>query len=124
MSRHPKADLYRKDREAGLTYQQIGDKYGVTAQAVANVCSKTDGDQFRGWTKRQCIYPNLRRWLNENRVNMAEFLRRLDLIPTNGMQDRYRSYFRGMTYPKKQQIDRMLAVTGLTYEKLWEVEEN
>lgn len=119
---HPKADLYIAEREKGMTYQQIADKYGISRQAVAECCGKHSPGHFKGFSKESCIYPNLRRWLNENKVNRAEFLRRLGLVYGTNSSDRLTRYFRGIGYPPKQTIDKMLEVTGLTYEELWEVE--
>lgn len=124
MGKHPNADLYRAERAKGLTYREIGQKYGVSGQRVAQVCGKADGRNFRAWTKETCIYPNLRNWLNENKVSMNEFVRRNGIEVAGNTTARYRSYFKGHTYPNKEAIDRMLKATGLTYEQLWEVDDN
>ena len=123
MSRHPKAELYRKHREAGETYAQIAKRYGVSSQAVAAACARGQSGRFRAWTKEQCIYPNLRQWLNENQIGMTGLLCRLDILPTDSARGRYESYLKGRTYPQKKNIDRMLQVTGMTYEQLWMEDE-
>lgn len=123
MSRHPKADIYRREREKGLTYRQIAEKYGVSFQCVASCCGKQNDAFFRAWTEDRCIWPNLRNWLNENRVTLKEFVRRMGDIPSSNVGCRVRGYFRGECYPQKGTIDKMLQVTGLTYEQLWAREE-
>ena len=123
MSKHPKADLYRAEREKGMTYAEIAKKYGVSRQAVQFACCKSDDSKFRGWTEERCIYPNLRKWLNDNRVSLFEFIRRMDLVPCYKTSGRFGCYFKGRCYPRKDVIDKMLEVTGLTYEQLWEVDD-
>lgn len=124
MRKHPRADLYRAERLKGLTYLEIANKYGVSFQAVASSCGSQKDGSFKAWTKERCIYPNLRNWLNENKVSMKEFVRRMDCIPSGNVEGMFREYFNGKYYPKKGTIDKMLKVTGLTYEELWATEED
>lgn len=123
MSRHPRADAYRKDRELGMTFQQIADKYGVSRQTVAEATCR-QGYQFRHFTKERCVYPFLRRWLNENKVSVSEFTRRMGLAGSSNSRNIYSNYFKGKQYPSKQVIDGILKVTGLTYEKLFYREDD
>lgn len=117
-----KAAVYMADREQGLSYRQIAAKHGVSYQAVAQACSKYSPGHFRPFTAEQVVYPNLRRWLNENKVSRGEFIRRMGLLPEGPNFDRVRNWFSGRCYPIKKVIDKMLEVTGLTYEQLWETE--
>lgn len=120
---HPRADLYREEYAKGMTYAEIARKYGVSRQAVQMACGKQDVSKFRPWTEDRCIYPNLRKWLNDNRVSLFEFVRRMEAIPSGHITYRYSCYFKGGIYPQKRTIDKMLEVTGLTYEQMWEVED-
>lgn len=122
MNEQRRADLYRKARAEGKTYAQIAEEYGVSAQAIAAACGRSNPASFRCWTPERCIYPNLRKWLNDNRVSLSEFIRRMDLEVGGTTTGRFSEYFRGVCYPTKKVIDGMLRVTGLTYEQLWEVE--
>lgn len=114
--------MYRADREKGLTYQAIADKYGVSRQAVQQVCAKNCDAKFRGWDSSKCVYPNVRKWLNDNRITMSEFIRRMELETEATTHMRFGAYFRGMANPMKQTIDKLLCVTGLTYEQFFETE--
>ena len=124
MSRHPKADLYRADRREGMTIREIADKYGVSKQAVAQACGSHNVSFFRKFDEERCVYPYLRKWLNENKVSVKEFLRRCGLTSSGTISKRYAMYFRGKVYPTKLVIDQMLAVTGLTYEDMFYREED
>lgn len=123
MSRHPKADLYMAEREKGKTYREIAQMYGVTYQAVAIAVGKADPERFCPFGEDQVVYPKLRAWLNRNRVSKKEFILRMGNIPGGTNNANLDSWFRGKTYPAKQNIDKMLVVTGLTYEELFYREE-
>ena len=110
-------------RDRGLTYRQIAEKLGVSNQYVSMVCGKSDPAHFQ-YVNDSCIYPNLRDWMNKNKVSRKEFLRRMGLTGNPGNYERLASYMRGESYPRKPYIDKMLAVTGLKYEKLFYTEGN
>lgn len=114
-----KAEIYRMERENGLSYQQIADKYGVSKQAVHQVCSKYTPARFRYWTQKMCIYVNLRNWLNDNKITKSELIRRLGYETLQETYARVGRYLRGGIYPPKRTIDKFIEVTGLTYEELW-----
>ena len=118
-----KYELYRQEREKGLTYRQIADKYGCSYQNVAQACAKTQKHRFRLWTAHSCIYPNVRTWLNENHILKRELLDRLEWEKCGANYSKVGRYLRGVCYPKKQIIDKLLSATGLTYEKFFETEK-
>lgn len=117
-----KQELMRADRAQGMTYKQISEKYGVSKQRVQQLVG---GDTkhaiccFRGITEKDCIYPNLRKWMNDNKISKAELCRRMYGTSHPQCQDRLRVYLKGLTNPTKLNIDRLIKVTGLTYEELF-----
>ena len=108
-------------REQGLTYQKIAEQFGVSKQYVAQVCGKRDPAHF-AYVSDKCIYPNLRDWMNKNKVSRMEFVRRMGLTTNAENCNNLSSYINGKTHPRKQYIDKMLKVTGLTYEEMFCVE--
>lgn len=110
-----------KDREAGMTYQQIADKHGVSHQYVGMVVGKYDPKHFRFVTKEGCIYPNLREWMNENKISASELVRRLHLEPVPENIRRLQRVMRGEN-ARKDYIDRLIEATGMRYEKLFKME--
>ena len=108
-------------REQGMTYQQIADHFGITYQAVAQTLSKYEPSRFRYVTENGCVYPNIRNWMNRNKVTKSEFVRRLGLCNCYDNKARLASYLRGECDPSKSTIDKILAVTGMTYEEAFEV---
>ena len=122
MSRHPKSDLYIAARDMGMTHAEIAKKYGVSRQTVSQACARHCPGHFKPYTADEVVYPNLRRWLNENKVGRSEFARRLGNVSTGTSYQLVCDWFRGKNYPIKKSIDKILSVTGLTYEELWEVD--
>jgi hypothetical protein len=62
--------------------------------------------------------------MNDNKVTRREFLRRMGLVTHNTNYERFNNILRGEGDPQKHYIDKMLEVTGLTYEVLFEVKQN
>lgn len=120
---HPRAELYMQERKQGKTFYQIAEKYGVSKQAVAAACAIHALGHFKPYTEAEVVYPKLRKWLNDNEVTRSEFARRMGLVPYAKNCYRVSVYFRGMNYPLKETIDKMLEVTGLTYEEMFSLED-
>lgn len=115
-----KYELYRAEREQGLTYREIAEKYGVSRQNVAQACGKQQTNWFRPYSDSDVVYPNLRRWLNENRVSRMEMLRRLGHGYGASYSPRLKEWLAGSDRISKHSIDNLMRVTGLTYEELFE----
>lgn len=118
-----KADLYLADRASGMKYREIAEKYGVSYQSIAQVCAQAG---VPGHTKpfncEEVVYPELRKWMNENMVNRAELGRRLGQLPSPYTRKKVNDWLRGKVFPKKNEIDRLIEVTGLNYERLFSTE--
>ena len=118
-----RSDLYVADRNAGMRYAEIAEKYGVSYQCVAQVCSRRGVGHFKPYTTTECVYPNLRKWLNENKVSRYEFGRRLGMHQSASTCTRVGEYLRGRAYPRKDTIDKFIGVTGIPYEHLFAKDE-
>ena len=117
MSRHPKADLYRAERENGLTYVEIAEKYGVSKQCVHQACGKHSPSRFR--YNNSCIYLGLRRWMNDNKISIGELLRRMDMVVHTSNYQSIQQKLLGRTEMKMSDIDKLIEITGMTYEELF-----
>lgn len=108
------------DRDSGMTYQQIADKYGVSKQYVGIVCGKANTKAFQVIKEDGCIYPNLRNWMNKNKVSRGELIRMMGATYAHQtFTMKLSGYMRGESEPKKGYIDNLLRVTGMTYEELF-----
>jgi transcriptional regulator with XRE-family HTH domain len=107
------------DRDAGMTYKQIAEKHGCSVQYVGRVVGKYNPKNFHAVTETGCIYPNLIKWMNDNKISASELVRRMYLEPLPDNINRLRNVMRGHSNPRKDYIDRMMAATGMTYQKLF-----
>lgn len=113
-----KKDQIRALRKQGLTYRKIAEQFGCSYQYVAQVCGRKCDYRF-STIKDTCIYPNLRKWMNDNRISRAEFVRRMGLMPETCNISRFGNVLLGKHYPRKPYIDLMIKVTGMPYEVLF-----
>lgn len=111
-------------REQGLSYTEIARRLGISKQAVQQGLASRDVRYFQFVTEKGCIYPNIRKWMNDNRISVSEIARRMGLIPHSSTCERIRGYLTGANDPNKFTIDRILAITNLTYEQAFYREEN
>lgn len=102
----------------GMSYQKIADKYGLSHQRVQQIIGSSNEKLFRGFTKERCIYSGLRKWLNDNKVSACELTRRLydNSNPVNTARTIKR--LNGTNELTKTYIDKLLKITGLTYEEM------
>jgi hypothetical protein len=115
-----KYEIYRAERKKGMKYREIAEKHGCSYQNVAQACSVMDENHFRLLSEDDVVYPNLRRWMNENKVNRTEFSRRLGRGYPSNNHGAVSTWLSGKCFPQKRTIDKIIEMTGLTYEELWE----
>ena len=112
--------IYRAERKKGRTYQDIANEYGVSRQMVYQACSPFETLRFRIIKPEDCVYVNIRNWLNSHRISRAKLLAMLGLEPMAETKYRIKVVLRGESEPKKSLIDKLMILTGLSYEKLFE----
>ena len=117
-------DEKRALREQGFSYTEIARQLGISKQAVQQGLAEQDMRYFQFVTEKGCIYPNIRKWMNDNRVSVSEIARRMGLLPHSCTSARIRSYLTGRVSPNKPTIDKILSITNLTYEQAFYREEN
>lgn len=121
-----RTEEYRALREQGLTYREIAARFGVTHQTVAQVCAKSKDTQFRRIRPQSCIYPALRKWMNDNLVSRAELYRRMhNGNPCIGRAPYViRERMVGRTLWRLDEIEKLLDITGMTFEELFRGERH
>lgn len=111
-------------REKGMSYRELSKLFGVSHQRVQQIVGKHDGRYFRTITKENCVYDAIRNWLNENRISLAEFTRRMycNTEPNNYYNTIGR--LSGKVELTKTYIDKILSITNLTYEDAFKRSDN
>lgn len=102
-------------RAKGYTYDQIAKELYVTRQAAWCAVHSESGDWFQHVTPERCIYKGLRDWMNENRCTASQ-LRRLVGVSQKS-HTTIVDALKGKAVMKKNLIDAILGITGLTYEQ-------
>lgn len=90
-----------------MTYDAIAKRYGVTRQAVQDSISRHK-NRTTYIKPTTVIFPGLRQWMTEHHVRVAELERRTG---------RHLRQALSAGRISNQSIERILAVTGLTYEQ-------
>ena len=119
-----RGEIYRMERDNGMTIKKIAEKYGVSTQAVYQAAGRQDRSKFIFVEESQCIYPKWRNWMNGNKISRSELCRRMYGAIYPKMITLLSGYMKGKDYPTKITIDRLLAATGLAYEELFWREES
>lgn len=113
--------LYRAERDKGLTYQEIADKYGVSKSNVQKACAEFNPSYFKFHKEKTIIYPTLRKWMNDKKISISELVRRLGYECCARTRCSIARVLSGVGNPRKELIDKLIAVTGMTYEELFKV---
>ena len=112
MTREEKIKAFEM-RLDGYTFEEIGKAFGVSKQAV-NQALGVVGTGRKGFS---CIYPNIKRWITDNKMSCKEFSNKVGF-------SNHAAYlwFAGKTVPTKTAVDAILKVTGMTYEEAFATE--
>lgn len=112
INRAQKAECYRL-RQEGYTLQWLGDRYGLTRERIRQIMEAHER-KLAGLGERlsSCIYPEMRKWMimhDENYTSLAEKCGVHMATMRNGLT--------GRTTIGKEVIDKVLAITGMSYEE-------
>lgn len=120
---HETRDAARELRMQGLTFEEIGKRLGVSRQRVAQCCAGMN-PEATAWACRikdlDCIiYPNLKKWMLENKVSISEMMRRIGQDTGSRRSESFRNKLKGRTELKITDIKGILAATGGTFEQMF-----
>ena len=100
------------DRLDGLTYEEIGQKHGITKQRVHQLLTSEKKER----KIMKSVYKRLNAWMRINNVSGTEFGQMIGISAP--LVHKYLKGFDGMP---KRVIDKILKETGMTYEECFEV---
>lgn len=107
------------DRDKGMTYALLSEKYGVSKQRIHQICGKRNPARFRFFDEQSCIYKPIRDWLNAEKISTAELVRMSGLQPVSQTITRWHELLNGRNEFRKRDIDILIKVTGMTYEEMF-----
>ena len=108
-------------RDEGYSYAKIADACGVSKQRVFQLIGGIHHKTPKLLTETECVYPNLRKYMNENKISRMSLARQIYGEVTSRHYERLNKFLNGTTYVyiNKHMLDRILSITGLTYEQLF-----
>ena len=109
-----RADLVRRLHAKGLTYEEIGEIFGFSKQRAFELAHSKNGDSFHTNAIVKIKYVGLRNWMLENRVKMCDLEKRCG--------SKLHKCLIGECDPSKKNIDKILTITGMTYEECFKEE--
>ena len=105
-------------RSDGMTYTEVASVLGVTMGEVYIAAGHVGRTRtYRAFTPKRCVYPNIRDWLNNNKITLRQLCEYMCPFVTGATINRIRDMLSGATELRKSDIDRLLKLTGLTYEQ-------
>ena len=104
MTKTERLEAYRM-RLDGVPVIRIAERFGVSRQYIYDIIPNV-GKPVKG-----CIYPNLNEWMMDNEMGVFDLARAINVSPS-GLAD----FLRGQHDTRKKTIDKILNVTGMTYE--------
>lgn len=108
-----------KMRSDGCTLQQIADKYGCSRQFVQQsiLNFKSRKGKINEISLRECIYPNLKKWMVENGITLTELSEIIGLnsASTNSITSR----LIGTNDFKISEVKTILEESGKTFEYMF-----
>lgn len=112
MTREEKIKAFEM-RLDGMTFQEIGDHFGVTRQCIEGYL-KPNRTRKKPYKNFKCIYPGLKKWMLENCVSVMTMHDDLHLYANHPTLYRF---MKGKALPTMDVIKKILAYTGLTFEE-------
>lgn len=104
------------DRAAGMTYAEIGAKYGVSRQRIGQVYKKYNKYNFKAIKQCGCVYINVRDWMNKNSIDRAELLQMIrgdQNDPTHADLCRMYNILLGRLVMPNEMTRKIAKITGL-----------
>lgn len=110
MTKEQKIEIYSMLLD-GATYTECASKFGVSKQYVHKLFPQMSGRSVERRIEKY-KYKNLVKWIYDNGYNLSTFSEAINIGVPN-----FNSLVLGHHDPSKKVIDKILDVTGMTYEE-------
>lgn len=98
-------------RASGETYASIAVRFAVSPTLVRRYCD-ADKPYHRAFENDKIVYTGIREWLAEHKISLLKMCREVDASYYNMYH-----IVTGKGLPRKDNIDKILKYTGMTYEE-------
>ena len=115
MTREQKIEAFTM-RLNGYTLEEIGDHFGVTREAIRGMFFRTTTES--GIARKRYVYPNIAKWMIENRINQSFLAKRLGVT-----RPAVSAWLTGKNDPSYRFISLVLKETGMTFEEAFKRED-
>lgn len=102
----------------GFTYEEIGEKFGLSRQRVHQILSI--GETKIKINLDYVIYPGLKKWMEDNTINASALQR---IMYKNGNTGRAKQKLSGEVKFNIHDIKKIIKASGLTFEELFFTDE-
>lgn len=95
----------------GMTYEEIGNMFGVTGDNVRKSLAEYARQRKGGFA---CIFPGIEKWMKEHKYTVSRLGRELNIAPSRTW---LANKLNGRTKFSMPEIKKILAFTGMTFEE-------
>ena len=114
-----RAQALKLRTEENMTYQQIADSMGVSKQYISQLlCGTVKEKGYQRVRESAFPYPALINWMRENQVTQMKLVQKMGYASSPGNYNKVSQRIKRGNL-RKTDIDKLLEVTGLSYEKLF-----
>ncbi len=110
-----RAEQMKELAAKGMSYTAIGHQMGVSKQRVWQILGAKNHTS-KNITAEKCVYPNIREYMNYNRINVSKLT---TLLYGNSNSSQYQTVYRALRGADchKSFIEGILRLTGMSYEE-------
>lgn len=105
-------------RKDGMSYQEIADRFGVSRQAINALFRDGKRTDQKQKNTHLIKYIGIKKYLETNRISIGKFSKMCRVDNTTMWRN-----ITGQTDMLKRNIDKILLVTGMTYEQAFKEDE-
>ena len=121
MTKEQKLEMFSM-RLDGATFQEIGDKFGLTRQRVEQILKFGEIRSHRSKVSEKCIYKGLSDYIDKEKITLSELAKMIGMKCKTTELAKKR--ITGVRPFKINEIRKILKITGMTFEECFSLKES